>query len=385
MERPLDADAIDDVMRRSLTSRAICSGPNRVDIEIRLDIHEACAQIEHRAPDSAQLCLDYFDAPPGADQYFVIHDRKLDAQATVSSSLEDRVAASRGPELRERIQAGRSLGASPLFELVRGRSTETGVLAVKHDWSEKVRVSAKRQNVTIASIPAPDLTVVSLLMLSLLAYFGVTMSEARRLLAIDPAAARRHFDGYDWIGASRNFVASLMTLTSIVLLPFVAVCTGRVGNRLAEKIEEHGTWPNHSWAETCKNLDENWLNNENSGWALGHLEDWALLVVGLLVAVALRGLWAILGHDRLHIKLCRSITRLLSIALRAVGLELAWSELRGRVGSAASPASDVGGAAPEQPEISADSQAPQPITAETEAEPTAPSARNPASLDEPDA
>ncbi|PRQ07566.1 hypothetical protein [Enhygromyxa salina] len=326
IEQPLDDDQLTEVMQRSLTARAICSSANRVTIEFGLDIHEACAQVEQRSPGSQHACLERLGAP-GADQYLVVHDRRFDSHTIVSRSLEDQVADGRRPELRTHVESARSLAASPVYEVARGRATATGLLAVQHDWLEKFRASLKRENVTIASIPAPELTVVSLLLLALLGYLSVTLRETRRLVRRHAELAGRHFEGYQWIGTFRNYVARLLTALSVVLLPFIAVCVGRLGDHFADEVQSLGALPSrYSWKVLCADPNKPWLN-EMAGWG-ADLRWWDLLslAVGLLVFVQLRRLWTVPGRGWL----CRAAARVGVLALRLLGLEVKWREFEER-------------------------------------------------------
>lgn len=329
------------LVRRATLQRAFCSAADEITIEVVLDVREACAQLingldvsdlrctgsESDCPKLVGLglaCLDHYGVP-GAPQYLVIHERKLDEETLVERDVDDRVLAANQPGLQANITQSLELRSNPLFDLVRDQSPQHAAHVIENDWLEQQRRSASRDNVMVASIPLPNVTVISVLLTVLLAYLGVLVGEARRMVDAASEAVRGQFVGHHWIGISRGCVASWLFLISVAFAPFLAVCAGRVGNRVAEKITA-GEWM--ELAKACRTPEDTWI--EHAGWAndIGTV-GWVLLVVSILTAVVCCKLWAALGHRPAR-KLLGPVCRLPQELLRLFGLRLLSAELRAR-------------------------------------------------------
>lgn len=329
------------LIRRATLRRASCRDDNTVNIEVALDVREACAQLsqgvdvstphcvgelETECPKVEGMglrCLDHYGVP-GSPQYLVIHERKLDKETLVEREVDDRVPSENQTDLQTNIVKSLELRSNPLFDVVRIRSPQHAVHVVENDWLEQQRRLASRDNVMVASIPLPNVSVINVLLVALLLYLGVLVGEVRRKLGRASEDMCAHFDGYNWIGTSRGCLASWLFLISVGLVPFLALCLGRVGNRIAEKIVA-GDWM--TITDACETPANTWLSH--SGWAndigAGGL---VLLAVSFVAAGACVNLWKALGHDSVAKKLFGPVYRLPGWLLKLFGLRLVWAETR---------------------------------------------------------
>lgn len=315
-------DELEDIRSHALRTRASCPDESTVMVEVLIDTREVCDRVEAQAPGFRNTCLEQvgvLDEP----QYLVIHQRKFDAESIVVDSLDKRLDKDPKERFQQQIEISKALPTSSYFEAVRELPPSHAPAALEHDLRQQVRRATRPDEISILTITPPSVWFIELMLAALLAYLGLTIREARRLVIEDAEATGARFDTHLWPGVAHNTLIRAVVASS-TMLPVVAALIGRLAERRLERIDDDV----EGWFEkVCGDPSAMWWG-ETAGWTHNlTVLDYALPLIVVLVMRECWSLWRVLERETIWTGLRRALRGTVDASLRAADLEQVRDEL----------------------------------------------------------